>query len=109
MGQPIIVLLALLIWGAALIGLCSRRVIDVHSKISWIVILLVFNALGALVYFLFGPRAKKIPFTKPEIPEDSEPIIPEHMQSWNPITGYNSGKQGEGLNPSSNDDSKPKL
>lgn len=54
--QLVILIVALIIWGAALIGLCSRRDIDVHTKITWLVVILIFHALGAIVYFIFSPK-----------------------------------------------------
>ena len=53
------IFISLIIWGIALIGLCSRRDIDVHDKISWLVVVLVFNTIGAIIYFIFSPRVKR--------------------------------------------------
>ena len=50
----LLILLSFIAWGMALIGLCSRRDIDVHSKISWLVVILVFHGIGAILYFLFS-------------------------------------------------------
>ncbi len=49
----------LIIWGVALVSLCSRRDIEIHSKITWLVTVLVLNALGALIYLFFGPNRKE--------------------------------------------------
>jgi hypothetical protein len=67
MNTPILLIsfLSVIIWAVALIGLCSRRDIDVHSKISWVVVLLVFHGLGAIIYFIFSPKE-----TPTEIGED---------------------------------------
>ena len=34
-------IILVVIWATALIGLCSRRDIDVHTKISWLVVVIV--------------------------------------------------------------------
>ena len=96
-------IILVVIWATALIGLCSRRDIDVHTKISWLVVVIVLQFIGAIIYFLFGPKSEPERIELPEVPEDSEPIHPDNMKSWNPITGYNPNESGEGLNPSSMD------
>ena len=95
----IIPLILSVVWVIALVNLCSRRDIDVHSKISWVVIVVVLHFIGAIIYFIWGPKSETKKVQKPEVPDDSEPFYPENMKSWNPITGYNQGESGEGLNP----------
>jgi len=64
-----------IIWAVALMSLCSRRDIDIHSKLSWVVTVLVLNTLGALIYFLFGPKRQ----ASGESPVDADavPMVPE--------------------------------
>ena len=83
-------------WAVALISLCGRRDIEIHDKLTWVVTVLVLNALGALIYFIFGPRRQAI--AKPQIDADAIPVTPEGT-SWNPILGENRMAGGEGLNP----------
>ncbi len=89
-----------IIWLVALVSLCSRRDIEIHSKLSWLATVLVLNAVGALIYFVFGPERQ----TSNEAPVDADavPVTPEG-QSWNPILGENRMAEGEGLNPKKTD------
>ena len=54
--MPLLALVLAIIWIIALVSLCSRRDIDIHDKLSWVVTVLVLNALGALIYFFLGPK-----------------------------------------------------
>jgi predicted membrane channel-forming protein YqfA (hemolysin III family) len=65
------IVVSLIIWGIALVGLCSRRDIDVHSKISWLVVILVLNIVGAIIYFIFSPEVKKVEQTKVILKDDT--------------------------------------
>jgi hypothetical protein len=96
------------IWGIPDIENCSnteilRLQIDCLYNIAiFISIYLIFNSVvfaHMLNCYLFKPKGEKDEETLPEVPQDSKPIYPDQMKSWNPITGYNSGEMGEGLNP----------
>lgn len=96
-------LACLIAWVFALISLCSRRDIDIHRKLTWIVIVLLLNVVGAALYFLLGPR--RLPKTSGpdvdvdgDIDPDAKPIMPAGT-SWNPILGENRFAPGVGLNP----------
>ena len=91
--MELIIVVCVVLWAATLFLLCTRRDIEIHSKLSWVVTLLVLNALGALLYLIFGPKRQEVP----DAP-DTPPYEPEG-QSWNPILGYNRFPEGEGLNP----------
>jgi hypothetical protein len=74
--MKIIAIILFVIWVISLISLCSRWDIDVHTKISWIVLLLVLNGIGALIYLLFGPESAQQKESRPDIPnalEDAKP------------------------------------
>lgn len=89
-----------LFWAATLVSLCDRRDIEIHRKLSWVVTLLVLNALGALLYLAFGPRREEVPGNADEtIDPDAEPYTPA-AASWNPLTGQNRLAAGQGLNAS---------
>lgn len=92
------VILWIILWAGALVSLCDRRDIEIHNKVTWIVTVLVLNLLGAILYFVFGPK-RQAP-TSPECPidEDAVPHIPEG-RSRNPILGENRMPEGQGLNP----------
>ena len=92
------VVVGMVIWIWALVSLCSRRDIEIHSKVSWVVTVLVLNAAGALLYFIFGPRGQIADADRAVIDVDAVPITPEGT-SWNPILGDNRMAEGEGLNP----------
>lgn len=94
--MELLITVCLIIWAVALVSLCSRRDIEIHSKLTWVVTVLVLNALGALIYFAFGPRRQ----TAEETPIDADavPVTPKG-KSWNPILGENRMAAGEGLNP----------
>ncbi len=80
---------SLILWAIALVSLCSRRDIDVHRKITWVVIVLVLNGLGAVLYLLFGPAR--------HVSEDGTPVDTQG-ESWNPFIGQNRMGDGKGLN-----------
>ena len=98
--MPLLITVCVLIWLSALVSLCSRRDIEIHSKLSWVVTVLVLNTAGALLYFIFAP--KRTPPPKPLIDDDAVPVTPEG-QSWNPILGENRLPKGRGLNPKAED------
>jgi len=99
--MEILIAIILLFWGFSLICICSRRDIDVHDKITWVVVILVLNVLGSLVYFALGPK-RKLPDDHPDVIlsklKSNKPIAPKGCESWNPIIGYNSNEAGTGLN-----------
>lgn len=102
-----IIIFSLIVWGIALIGLCSRRDIDPHDKITWLAVILVLNVVGAIIYFIFSPKYEPSKNSSlPKAPDDSKPIHPEHMKSWNTFIGYNQNAPGEGLNPASDGSEK---
>ena len=96
--MPLFVTVCTLIWAMALISLCSRRDVEIHSKLTWIVTVLVLNALGAIIYFFFGPKRIEIDDPTAQIDADATPMTPQG-ESWNPILGENRMAEGEGLNP----------
>ena len=96
--MELLAILCALIWAIGLVSLCSRRDIEIHSKLSWVVTVLVLNALGALLYFIFGPRRELSDGQETAIDPDAIPVTPEG-RSWNPILGENWMAEGEGLNP----------
>ena len=95
-----------IIWGIALVSLCSRRDIEIHSKLTWVVTVLVLNALGALIYLFFGPKRREIDDRNSRIDADATPLTPKG-QSWNPILGENRLAEGEGLNPRKTKNTEP--
>lgn len=97
-------ILSLILWLVAVVSLCSRRDIEIHAKLSWVVTVLILNVLGALIYFIFGPRRPPAPGDK-EIPidPDAKPYVPPGV-SWNPILGENRLPPGQGLNPKAEDE-----
>ncbi len=97
--MPLFYIIGFIVWIAAVISLCSRRDIEIHAKLSWVVTVLLLNVLGALIYFIFGPRRPPKP-TDQEIPidQDAKPYVPPGA-SWNPIQGENYLPPGQGLNP----------
>jgi hypothetical protein len=97
--MQLLIAVGVVIWAIALVSLCGRRDIEIHRKVTWIVIVLVLNALGAVLYFAFGPRQQGLPGSDADrIDPDAEPVNPEGS-SWNPILGENRLPAGEGLNP----------
>lgn len=97
-------ILGFILWLVAVVSLCSRRDIEIHAKLSWVVTVLILNVLGALIYFIFGPRRPPTPSDK-EIPidPDAKPYVPPGV-SWNPILGENRLPPGQGLNPKAEDE-----
>jgi hypothetical protein len=91
--MELFIALCIVFWAVTLVMLCGRRDIEIHSKLSWVVTLLVLNAVGALLYLFFAPKRRQVPQV-PEVP----PVEPEGM-AWSPILGYNRFAEGEGLNP----------
>ncbi len=96
-------LACLVAWVLALVSLCRRRDIDIDRKVTWVVIVLLLNVVGAVLYFLLGPR--RVSSTsgpgvdvEGDIDRDAKPIIPAGT-SWNPIQGENRFAPGVGLNP----------
>jgi glucan phosphoethanolaminetransferase (alkaline phosphatase superfamily) len=94
--MQLIIALGVILWLLALVLLCSRRDVEIHRKLTWVVTVLVLNVLGALIYFAFGPK-RVLPASAP-IDPDAEPIQPLG-ESWNPILGANRLPPGQGLNP----------
>ncbi|MCK5804718.1 MAG: PLDc_N domain-containing protein [Lentisphaeria bacterium] len=96
------VALLLALWLISLVSLCSRRDIDVHSKITWVVVVLVFNGFGAILYFVFAPK-RQLPEDHPDVvlARDcaTQRIVTTGSESWNPIVGCNASPPGQGLNP----------
>jgi hypothetical protein len=92
--MEMIIAVCVVFWAVALVHLCTRRDIEIHRKLSWVVTILVLNALGALLYLFFGPKRSSIRERGPDVP----PFQPEG-RSWNPIIGENRFAEGEGLNP----------
>jgi hypothetical protein len=88
------------IWAIALISLCSRRDIEIHAKLAWVVTVLVLNTLGALIYFFFGPSRQS------DGAPEGAPVTPEG-EAWNPILGENRMADGEGLNPKKRETDEP--
>ena len=97
-------ILGFILWIVAVVSLCSRRDIEIHAKLSWVVTVLILNVLGARIYFIFGPRRPPAPGDK-EIPidPDAKPYVPPGV-SWNPILGENRLPPGQGLNPKAEDE-----
>lgn len=104
MGIPYFVcVLAGLVWFCALICLCSRRDIEIHRKLTWVVTVLVLSVLGALIYFIFGPsRVMEGADKEFPIDPDAKPYVPPG-ESWNPILGGNHLPPGQGLNSKAQD------
>ena len=99
--MTLLTIIGLIIWLAAVVSLCSRRDIEIHSKLTWVVTVLILNILGAIIYFIFGPRHAPEPEDKEvEIDPDAKPFVPPGV-SWNPILGENRLPSGQGLNPKS--------
>ncbi|MBT3294120.1 MAG: PLDc_N domain-containing protein [Verrucomicrobia bacterium] len=96
--MPLFATICALIWVIALISLCGRRDIEIHSKLTWVVTVMVLNAVGAVIYFVFGPKRALAGSAAPPIDADAVPFTPEG-ESWNPILGENRLAEGEGLNP----------
>jgi len=92
------IVISLFLWIIALVALLIRRDIDIHDKLSWVVTILLLNGIGAILYFVFGPKRKYSEKTTPEVNENAVPIDPEES-SWNPILGQNRMSKGVGLNP----------
>ncbi len=65
MEEFLLAILLLSIWLAALVPLLRRRDIDIHDKLTWVVVVLVLNVLGAVIYFVFGP-CRKLPDSPPD-------------------------------------------
>lgn len=95
--MELLIIMCAVLWIAALVALCSRRDIEIHRKLSWVVTVLVLNALGGLLYFIFGPKSNGVKESFP-IDPDAKPVSPEN-RSWNPILGENPFPPGQGLNP----------
>ena len=99
------VIISLIIWLAALVGLLSRRDVEIHEKLSWVVTIIVLNGIGGLLYFTFGPRAEQEQDQNEfldHLDPNAKPFRVEGT-SWNPILGENRLTKGEGLNPASED------
>jgi hypothetical protein len=90
--------LSVLIWLAALVGLLSRRDVEIHDKLTWVVTILLLNGIGGALYFIFGPKRGSSAGESEPVDPDAIPINPEG-KSWNPILGENRMADGEGLNP----------
>ena len=97
---------SVILWLVALIGLLSRRDVDIHDKLSWVVAILLLNGIGAILYFVFGPERKPDSSQTTTNDPDTRPISPEG-ESWNPILGVNRMAEGEGLNPRDNEITEP--
>lgn len=99
--MTLLYIIGLILWIAAIVSLCSRRDVEIHRKLTWVVTVLVLNVLGALIYFIFGPRRAPQPTDKEiRIDPDAKPYVPAGV-SWNPILGENRLPPGQGLNPKS--------
>jgi len=96
------IIISLFLWIIALVALLIRRDIDIHDKLSWVVTILLLNGIGAILYFVFGPKRKYSERDKPEVNENAVPINPE-KSSWNPVLGQNRMSKGVGLNPKETD------
>ena len=99
---------SVILWVVALVGLLSRRDIDIHDKLSWVVAILLLNGIGALLYFVFGPVRQTDNSQPPTIDPNAQPISPEG-ESWNPILGANRMAEGEGLNPRDKGVTEPEI
>lgn len=97
-----------ILWLVALVGLLSRRDVDIHDKLSWVVTILLLNGVGATLYFVFGPKRQPDGDGGPPttIDPDARPIYPDG-ESWNPILGVNRMAPGEGLNSEDKGITKP--
>ena len=95
-----------IIWAAALVSLCNRRDIDIHSKLTWVVTVLALNALGAIIYLFFGPKKRVEDDPASRFDAEATPLTPEG-ESWNPILGENRMAEGEGLNPRKTKNTEP--
>lgn len=99
--MTLLTIIGLIIWLAAVVSLCSRRDIEIHSKLTWVVTVLILNILGAIVYFIFGPRHAPEPAENEfRIDPNAKPFVSPGV-SWNPILGENRLPSGQGLNPKS--------
>ena len=87
-----------IIWLVALTTLLGRRDIDIHDKLSWVVVILLLNGIGGLFYFLWGPPRAPAVDEDVRIPDKGQPLNLTGT-SWNPFIGENRGVPGEGLNP----------
>jgi predicted membrane channel-forming protein YqfA (hemolysin III family) len=54
-GLRLLIYISEIVWLATLINLLSRRNIDIHDKLSWVVALLLLNIIGAILYMFFAP------------------------------------------------------
>jgi hypothetical protein len=67
------------------------------------VILLVLNGIGGLIYFFRGPKFQRQTESAPHVPnppDDAEMIkLNSFQSSWNPYFGSNFYNPGEELNP----------
>ena len=104
--MELFITVCVIIWATALVSLCSRRDIDIHSKITWVVTVLALNALGALIYLLFGPTRKGVDDPVARIDPNATPLTSEGA-AWNPILGANRMAEGEGLNPRKTKNTEP--
>jgi hypothetical protein len=104
--MELFITVCVIIWGIALVSLCSRRDIEIHTKLTWVVIVLALNALGALIYLFFGPKRKEVDDRTSRIDGKATPFTPEG-ESWNPILGENRMAEGEGLNPRKTKSTEP--
>ena len=80
-------LIAVLIWIAGLVSILRRRDIDIHDKLTWVVVILLLNALGAILYFIFvaGPRVDPEDHPDAILGPDAEPFAAD--TEWDPIRG----------------------
>ena len=75
--MELFIVACLLIWLWALVSVCSRRDIDIHNKVSWVVTILVLNALGALLYLVACPKQEPTPASTCGARPDTIPESPE--------------------------------
>ncbi len=78
--------ISLVLWIIGLVCLLRRRDIDIHDKLTWVVLVLLLNGLGALLYFIFGPRhAKSADHPDSILDQNARPVTTD--SEWDPIRG----------------------
>ena len=105
--MELFIISCLLVWMWALVSVCSRRDIDIHDKVSWVVTILVLNALGAMIYLVACPKQEPTsastcgthPDTIPESPEGRAWLalrLPRKKKRDNPFAlSYNRGHESK--------------
>ncbi len=66
---------SVIVWLTALISLLSRRDIDIHDKVTWVVVVLLLNGLGGLIYFLFAPPSTITEERRDSMAEETQCIL----------------------------------